>query len=96
MAVHGGNNWIYWSLMDVICSWVTNRDMPRHMVGRFRKFKRDEIDVWVRVWGGAMGPPERVTTSGDICSPQARKGQSALRLALVRGRRGHSARTGKS
>jgi hypothetical protein len=29
--------------------------MPGHRVGRFWKFKRDEVDAWVRA-GGASGP----------------------------------------
>lgn len=40
---------------DAVYSWVGTRGMPGHRVGRFWKFKRDEVDAWVRA-GGASGP----------------------------------------
>lgn len=33
---------------DTIYTWVTQKGMPGHKVGRFWKFKKDEIDSWVR------------------------------------------------
>ncbi|HQF54376.1 MAG TPA: helix-turn-helix domain-containing protein [Fibrobacteria bacterium] len=38
---------------DTIYSWIANRGMPGHKVGRFWKFKRDEVDTWVRDGGAA-------------------------------------------
>ena len=42
---------------DTVYTWVTDKGMPGHKVGRFWKFKRDEIDEWVRAGGAAMGSP---------------------------------------
>ncbi len=38
---------------DTIYTWVNAKGMPGHKVGRFWKFKREEIDVWVRAGGAA-------------------------------------------
>ena len=33
---------------DTVYGWISKREMPAHRVGRFWKFKVDEIDSWVR------------------------------------------------
>lgn len=38
---------------DTIYNWVTNKGMPGHKVGRFWKFKKDDVDIWVRAGGAA-------------------------------------------
>ena len=38
---------------DTVYSWVTEKGMPGHKVGRFWKFKREDVDVWVRTGGAA-------------------------------------------
>ena len=38
---------------DTIYSWVASKGMPGHKVGRFWKFKKEEIDEWVRSGGAA-------------------------------------------
>lgn len=43
---------------DTIYTWVSSRRMPGHRVGRFWKFKKGEVDEWVRAGGAAT-----VTTS---------------------------------
>ncbi len=40
---------------DTVYTWVNNKGMPGHKVGRFWKFKRDEIDGWVRAGGASDG-----------------------------------------
>lgn len=37
---------------DTIYTWIAKKDLPAHRAGRFWKFKREEVDEWVR-WGGA-------------------------------------------
>lgn len=39
---------------DTIYTWASSHRMPGHKVGRFWKFKRDEIDAWVRTGGAAV------------------------------------------
>ena len=39
---------------DTIYKWIGGKSMPAHKLGRLWKFKRDEVDVWVRK-GGASG-----------------------------------------
>ena len=38
---------------DTVYTWVTSKRMPGHKVGRLWKFKREEIDSWVREGGAA-------------------------------------------
>lgn len=36
---------------DTVYSWISQRALPAHKVGRLWKFKRDEVDDWVRRGG---------------------------------------------
>ncbi|QKL50929.1 methylation-associated defense system helix-turn-helix domain-containing protein MAD1 [Ralstonia pseudosolanacearum] len=38
---------------DTVYAWISKRNMPAHRVGRFWKFKSDEVDQWVRSGGAA-------------------------------------------
>lgn len=38
---------------DTVYTWVTSKGMPGHKVGRFWKFKKDDVDNWVRDGGAA-------------------------------------------
>ena len=33
---------------DTVYKWITRRNMPAHKVGRLWKFRKEEIDAWVR------------------------------------------------
>jgi excisionase family DNA binding protein len=33
---------------ETIYKWLVEKDMPAHRVGRLWKFRKDEIDEWVR------------------------------------------------
>jgi excisionase family DNA binding protein len=33
---------------DTIYAWVTSKGMPGHKVGRLWKFKKDDVDAWIR------------------------------------------------
>lgn len=33
---------------DTVYKWIKRKKMPAHKVGSLWKFKRDEIDTWVR------------------------------------------------
>jgi excisionase family DNA binding protein len=39
---------------DTVYTWVSEKRMPGHKVGRFWKFKRAEVDSWVRAGEAAM------------------------------------------
>jgi len=36
---------------DTVYRWIEKQTMPAHRVGRFWKFKKDEVDDWVRQGG---------------------------------------------
>lgn len=39
---------------DTVYKWIDDKSMPAHRVGRYWKFRKDEVDAWVRS-GGAGG-----------------------------------------
>ena len=39
---------------DTIYKWINRRNMPAHKAGRLWKFRKEEVDEWVR-FGGARG-----------------------------------------
>jgi excisionase family DNA binding protein len=40
---------------DTVYKWISEKGMPAHRVGRLWKFKKDEVDAWVKT-GGAAEP----------------------------------------
>jgi excisionase family DNA binding protein len=40
-----------------IYKWIERKNMPAHKVGSLWKFKRDEIDEWIRT--GSAAEPDR-------------------------------------
>lgn len=38
---------------DTVYAWINKLEMPAHRIGRFWKFKSDEVDEWVRSGGAA-------------------------------------------
>lgn len=43
---------------DTVYTWVTSKGMPGHKVGRFWKFKCEDVDAWVREGGAASSSDE--------------------------------------
>ena len=40
---------------DSVYRWIEKHAMPAHRVGRAWKFKKDEVDAWVRSGGASDG-----------------------------------------
>ncbi len=38
---------------ETVYAWIKNKAMPAHRVGRHWKFKKEEVDQWVRNDGAA-------------------------------------------
>jgi excisionase family DNA binding protein len=36
---------------DTVYKWIDEKAMPSHRLGRYWKFRKDEIDTWVRSGG---------------------------------------------
>ena len=36
---------------ETIYKWLAEKNMPAHKVGRLWKFKKDEVDEWIRSGG---------------------------------------------
>lgn len=47
---------------DAVYAWVTGKGMPGHRVGRLWKFKREDVDQWVRQGGAASASDENSST----------------------------------
>jgi excisionase family DNA binding protein len=41
---------------DTLYKWIDRKKMPAHKVGRLWKFKKTEVDEWVRSGGGRTTP----------------------------------------
>ena len=42
---------------DTVYRWINTHSMPAHRVGRFWKFKQEQIDAWVEAGGAAEQNP---------------------------------------
>ena len=42
---------------DTVYKWITRRSMPAHKLGRLWKFRKEEVDAWVRT--GAASDPDK-------------------------------------
>lgn len=40
---------------DTVYKWIDRKEMPAHRVGRLWKFKKNEVDDWVRAGGASKG-----------------------------------------
>jgi excisionase family DNA binding protein len=40
---------------DTIYNWISQKGLPAHRVGRLWKFKKEEVDAWVRGGGASEG-----------------------------------------
>ncbi len=38
---------------DTVYRWIEKHSMPAHRMGRLWKFKKDEIDTWVKAGGAS-------------------------------------------
>jgi len=48
---------------DTVYRWISERNMPGHKIGRLWKFRKEEIDEWVKS-GGATEPDSQNSTAG--------------------------------
>ena len=46
---------------DTVYKWIREKGMPAHKVGRLWKFKKNEVDMWVRK--GGAGSSEELNKS---------------------------------
>lgn len=44
---------------DTVYKWIDKHEMPAHRMGRLWKFKKDDVDSWIRA-GGATDKPEKI------------------------------------
>ncbi len=44
---------------DTVYAWINKKNMPAHRIGRFWKFKINEVDHWISSGGAAESEGER-------------------------------------
>lgn len=44
---------------DTVYAWLSKKGLPGHRIGRLWKFKREEVDEWVRAGGSVGESPKR-------------------------------------
>lgn len=49
---------------DTVYKWIGEKQMPAHRMGRLWKFRREEVDAWVKS-GGAAEPNSRNSGTGN-------------------------------
>ncbi len=49
---------------DTVYRWIDKHSMPAHRMGRFWKFKKDQVDAWVEA-GGASADSSKEDAGKD-------------------------------
>ena len=49
---------------DTVYTWITDKRMPAHKVGRLWKFQASEVDEWVRSGGSAASSDDETPGYG--------------------------------
>jgi len=44
---------------DTVYKWIDKHGMPAHRLGRLWKFKREDVDSWVKGWRGSSADTNR-------------------------------------
>ena len=59
---------------DTVYKWIDQKNLPAHRVGRLWKFKKAEVDDWVRgaLPAGGTGSPARMEPTGRKSSGESR------------------------
>jgi len=60
---------------DTVYRWIDKHAMPAHRMGRLWKFKKDEVDEWVKA-GGAAEPADK-NAGSDFGHPKDARRVSA-------------------
>jgi excisionase family DNA binding protein len=49
---------------DTVYKWINEKGMPAHRMGRLWKFRRDEVDYWVKSGGARVSTEEQTDQDG--------------------------------
>ncbi|MBU4174455.1 MAG: helix-turn-helix domain-containing protein [Actinobacteria bacterium] len=44
---------------DTVYRWISERNMPGHKIGRLWKFRKEEVDEWVKTGGADEAKDDR-------------------------------------
>ena len=51
---------------DTVYKWINRRHMPAHKVGRLWKFRKEEVDEWVRSENAQVSRRENQVNDGTL------------------------------
>jgi len=64
---------------DTVYKWINEKKMPAHRMGRLWKFRKEEVDLWVKSGGASDNDQESI--------PEKRKNsRSLLPVPEIKGR----------
>jgi len=69
---------------DTAYKWISERQMPGHKIGRLWKFRKEEVDGWVRSGGAGSDEGSAPATATDEDSPTAVDKQRGEAIQLTR------------
>jgi excisionase family DNA binding protein len=58
---------------DSVYRWIEQKGLPAHKVGKLWKFKKGEVDDWVRSGGAGPSGPARLESRAESQSARRRK-----------------------
>jgi excisionase family DNA binding protein len=58
---------------DTVYKWINRRHMPAHKVGRLWKFRKQEVDHWVRSATAQVSRLENHISDGTLCESPGQK-----------------------
>ena len=50
---------------DTVYKWITEKKMPAHRMGRLWKFRKEEVDDWVKSGGAVNKKKVKKTDDGE-------------------------------
>jgi len=52
---------------DTMYKWIAEKQMPAHRMGRLWKFRKEEVDVWVKSGGADDNRQAGIGKAGRLC-----------------------------
>lgn len=50
---------------DTVYKWISEKQMPSHRMGRLWKFRKEEVDEWVKTGGAAESDSQNSDTGKE-------------------------------
>jgi len=51
---------------DTVYKWIAEKGMPAHRIGRLWKFRKEDVDQWVKSGGAKEGSDKSTCSSNSV------------------------------